>query len=84
MKLGVTFISPEKWSEVVETVREWLLVGAGTRLSRSDCHVRKRAMSKDNSSLWLDAMKDELDFMAKNEVWGFVELPEGVVAIGCK
>ncbi|PKI63076.1 hypothetical protein CRG98_016527 [Punica granatum] len=29
-------------------------------------------------------MKDELDSMAKNEVWDLVELPERAIAIGCK
>ncbi|PKI42173.1 hypothetical protein CRG98_037412 [Punica granatum] len=29
-------------------------------------------------------MKDELDSMAKNEVWDLVKLLEGAVAIGCK
>jgi hypothetical protein len=29
-------------------------------------------------------MKEEMEFMAKNQVWDLVDLPEKVVAIGCK
>jgi hypothetical protein len=38
-------------------------------------------MSGDNSTFWFNAMKEE---MAKNQVWDLVDLPKGVVAIGCK
>jgi hypothetical protein len=38
-------------------------------------------MSGDNSTFWFNAMKEE---MAKNQVWDLVNLPKGVVTIGCK
>ena len=43
-----------------------------------------QAVSRNKSTLWYDAMKDELDSMANNQVWDHVELPKGGKAIGCK
>ena len=42
------------------------------------------AMSRTDSEKWSDAMKDELNSMANNQVWDLVELPEGFRAVGCK
>jgi hypothetical protein len=41
-------------------------------------------MSGDNSTLWYDAMKEEMESMAKNQVWDLVDLPKEAKAIGCK
>ena len=41
-------------------------------------------MSWNKSTLWYDAMKDELDSMANNQVWDLVELPKGGKVIGSK
>jgi len=41
-------------------------------------------MSGEHSTLWLKAMKEEMESMAKNQVWDLVDLPEKVVVIGCK
>ena len=41
-------------------------------------------MSSKESNLWYNAMKDEMDSMASNQVWNLVELPNGVKTIGCK
>ncbi|KAL4340454.1 hypothetical protein GQ457_08G012720 [Hibiscus cannabinus] len=38
----------------------------------------------ENTPLWYDAMKDEMNSMKNNEVWDLVSLPDGVKAIGCK
>jgi len=35
------------------------------------------AINDDNSDKWLDAMKDELKSMARNDVWDLIELSEG-------
>ncbi|KAL4325263.1 hypothetical protein GQ457_11G002710 [Hibiscus cannabinus] len=43
-----------------------------------------QAMSCNESKLWYDAMKDEMNSMKNNEVWDLVPLPDGVKAIGCK
>ena len=42
------------------------------------------AMSRTDSEKWSDAMKDELNSMANNQVWDLVELPEGFRTVGCK
>ncbi|KAL0400200.1 UNVERIFIED_CONTAM: Retrovirus-related Pol polyprotein from transposon TNT 1-94 [Sesamum radiatum] len=41
-------------------------------------------MISRESNLWYDAMKEEMNSMAFNEVWNLVELPDGFKAIGCK
>ncbi|KAL0399561.1 UNVERIFIED_CONTAM: Retrovirus-related Pol polyprotein from transposon TNT 1-94 [Sesamum radiatum] len=41
-------------------------------------------MISRKSNLWYDAMKEEMNSMAFNEVWDLVELPDGFKAIGCK
>ncbi|KAL4271452.1 hypothetical protein GQ457_13G004180 [Hibiscus cannabinus] len=41
-------------------------------------------MSCNESKLWYDAMKDEMNSMKNNEVWDLVPLPDGVKVIGCK
>jgi hypothetical protein len=51
---------------------------------KDDPSVFSQAMSGDNSTLWYDAMKEEMESMAKNQVWDLIDLPKGAVAIGCK
>jgi hypothetical protein len=51
---------------------------------KDDPSVFSQAMSGDNSTLWYDAMKEEMESMAKNQVWDLIDLPKGDVAIGCK
>jgi len=43
-----------------------------------------QAISGDHSTLCLNAMKEEMESMAKNQVCNLVNLPKGAVAIGCK
>jgi len=51
---------------------------------KDDPIMFSQAMSGDNSTFWYDAMKEEMESMAKNQVWALVDLPKGAVAIGCK
>lgn len=61
-------------------------------LQESDCNVEvdndplsfSQAISSTDSNLWMNAMKDEMDSMASNQVWDLVELPDGIKTIGCK
>ncbi|XP_074271616.1 putative mitochondrial protein AtMg00820 [Silene latifolia] len=41
-------------------------------------------MNSDDSDKWINAMKEEMESMAKNEVWELVNLPVGHKAVGCK
>lgn len=41
------------------------------------------AIKSQESSLWLDAMKDELDSIEQNKVWELCELPKNRKSIGC-
>ena len=50
----------------------------------NDPETFSQAISCNESELWYNAMKDELDSMKSNEVWDLVELPKGVQTIGCK
>ena len=43
-----------------------------------------QAVNYSNSKLWYDAMKDEMESMAHNDVWDLAKLSEEVKAIGCK
>ena len=42
------------------------------------------AVSCPQSELWLDAMRDGIQFMRHNGVWELIELPEGHRPIGYK
>ena len=50
----------------------------------NDPETFSQAMSSKESNLWHNAMKNELDAMAFNQVWDLVQLPSDVKAIGCK
>ncbi|KAA0046843.1 Retrovirus-related Pol polyprotein from transposon TNT 1-94 [Cucumis melo var. makuwa] len=43
-----------------------------------------QVIKEDNSTKWLDAMKEELKSMNDNEVWDLVELPKESKRVGCK
>ena len=52
--------------------------------SVADPMTYAEAVSCPQSELWLDAMKDEIQFMRHNGVWELVKLPENHRPIGCK
>ncbi|KAL0301612.1 UNVERIFIED_CONTAM: hypothetical protein Sradi_6438000 [Sesamum radiatum] len=37
-----------------------------------------------DSGKWFEAMKSEMDSMSSNQVWTLVDLPKGVIPVGCK
>ncbi|XP_075111761.1 uncharacterized protein LOC142181949 [Nicotiana tabacum] len=51
---------------------------------RDDPCSFSQAMSGENSTLWYDAMKEELESMAKNKVEDLIELPKGSSTIASK
>ena len=44
----------------------------------------EEALLDKDSSRWLKVMRTEMDSMYVNQVWSLVDLPEGVIPIGCK
>jgi hypothetical protein len=52
--------------------------------AENDPETFSQAISCNESSQWYNAMNDEMNSMASNEVWDLVELPKGAKAIGCK
>ena len=52
--------------------------------AENDLEFFSQAMSCKESELWYNAMKEEMNSMKSNGVWGLVELPNGIKAIGCK
>ncbi|KAL0433573.1 UNVERIFIED_CONTAM: Retrovirus-related Pol polyprotein from transposon TNT 1-94 [Sesamum latifolium] len=52
--------------------------------AKNDPETFSQAMISRESNLWYDAMKEEMNSMAFNQVWDLVELPDGFKAIGCK
>ena len=44
----------------------------------------KDVMNGDDSELWLDAMKGEMESMIKNHIWKLIELLKGFKPVGCK
>ncbi|KAL0403765.1 UNVERIFIED_CONTAM: putative mitochondrial protein [Sesamum radiatum] len=52
--------------------------------AKNDPEIFSQAMISRESNLWYDAMKEEMNSMAFNEIWDLVELPDGFKAIGCK
>ena len=49
-----------------------------------DPNTFDETMSNINYEKWLDAIKSEIDSMHSNQIWTLVDLPEGIVFIGCK
>ncbi|KAL4351255.1 hypothetical protein GQ457_06G019360 [Hibiscus cannabinus] len=52
--------------------------------AENDLESFSQAMSCNESKLWYDDMKDEMNSMKNNEVWDLVSLSDGIKAIGCK
>ena len=52
--------------------------------AKNDPETFSQAMNYDKSNLWYNAMEDKMSFMASNEIWNLVELPNGAKAISCK
>ena len=42
----------------------------------------KEALSSEKNEKWIDAMKDEINSLKRNNVWDLIQLPEGRKAIG--
>ena len=56
-------------------------IGIGVK---DDPIMFSQAMGGSESTLWYNAMKNEMNSMANNQVCDLVELPKGAKVIGCK
>ena len=53
-------------------------------VEEKDPFTYREAMLDIDSIKWQEAMNSKIDSMHQNQVWDLVELPEGIVPIGCK
>jgi predicted transcriptional regulator len=44
----------------------------------------QEAIASENSTKWIEAMKDELKSMSSNQVWDLVDIPDRVKTVGFK
>src|SRR5262249_6285962 len=49
-----------------------------------DPQAYQEATSGSDSDLWKEAMDSEIQSMYTNQVWNLVDVPDGVIPIGCK
>ena len=52
--------------------------------AKDDPIMFSQAVGGSESTLWYNAMKNEMNSMANNQVCDLVELPKGAKVIGCK
>ena len=52
--------------------------------AKDDPVTFSQAMGGSESTLWYNAIKDEMNSMANNQVWDLVGFPKGAKAIDCK
>ena len=69
---------PERYGSISKGALDVFLI------EENDPLTYKEAMLDIDSGKWQEAMKSEIDSMHHNQVWDLVELPEGIVPIGCK
>ncbi|KAK8670729.1 hypothetical protein V6N13_037347 [Hibiscus sabdariffa] len=69
---------PERYGFLVTTHGDVILV------DHDEPKTYQEAVSSPDSEKWLEAMRSEMDSMSDNQVWTFVEPPEGIKPIGCK
>jgi Reverse transcriptase (RNA-dependent DNA polymerase) len=55
----------------------WLGLHQGLACDAEDPLTYMEAMARPDSVEWLGAMRSEIQFMYKNQVWNFVDLPQG-------
>ena len=67
---------------LTEDLEEAFLMG--DRDIRNDLKIYDEAMLDVDFEKLMDAMKSEIDSMHSKQVWSLVDLPKGIVPIGCK
>lgn len=74
----------EKRSAIASDYEIYLQESDFNIVVENDPDTFSKAMNCRQSTLWYDAMKEEMNSMAQNQVWDLVELPDGYKPIGCK
>ena len=74
---------PKRYLDIlIEDLEKAFLVG--DKDIRNDPKTYDEAMLDIDSEKWMEATKSEIDSMYFNQIWSLVDLPEGIVPIGCK
>ena len=54
------------------------------KIIENDPVLFSQAVECDDSSKWINAIKDELKSMDQNQIWELAKLPKGSKRVGCK
>ena len=69
---------PVRWADESTTAT---YAGMASAYVCDEPETYEEALASDESSSWMEAMKEEIDSLAKNNTWTLVPLPQGRVAI---
>ena len=53
-------------------------------IENDDPLTYSEAIMNRDSDKWLEVMKSEMDSIYTNQVWTLIDIPDGVIPIGCK
>ncbi|CAA0840132.1 cysteine-rich RLK (RECEPTOR-like protein kinase) 8, partial [Striga hermonthica] len=81
-------VVPRRSGRVVRQPERFMGLGESSEavldVLESDPWTYNEALQDRDAESWQKAMKSEIESMDSNQVWGLVEPPSGVRAIGCK
>ena len=69
-------VPPRRYDDFVSSV------SLSTNDNEPSCY--QEAVEGSNNEKWKEAMKDEMNALAKNATWDLVELPRNRKTVGCK
>lgn len=72
---------PERYEFLYKEIYESIMIGEISH--GDDPQTYEEAILDIDSKKWLEATNFEIESMHANQVWTFVDPPEGIVPIGC-